>query len=218
MNIFSTTSQYKTNDKEPVWRLMKDLQGNIVPMYEVHMPGVSENEWFNFYLYNTGFGTFWIIAHIPYLHEIADAVFEMYGINPIRYEFQKHLPHIVRGLDNAYDFELYSEEDQTYCINRFPDFDSNDSHEHWKVATICNIGKPLTMDFLENLTYSEKDAIKSKAIKLYWECCHIEDETKVKLPDSSKKIIDKEWNRFARQNNNISLALKNGLRILGIYI
>ena len=74
MNIFSTTSQYKTNDKEPVWRLMKDLQGNIVPMYEVHMPGVSENEWFNFYLYNTGFGTFWIIAHIPYLHEIADAV------------------------------------------------------------------------------------------------------------------------------------------------
>ena len=214
MNSYITKSSYTTHGKGQVWRLMKDVSGETVPMYEVHMPGLNSDEWFNFYLFNTGFGTFWIIAHIPRLHEIADTIHEMFGFKVIDCEFAKYYPKIVSGLHHRYNFELLREEDQTYCIERFPDFDSNDDHEHWKVATIVNIGKPLTMDFLEKLTEHEKETIVYKAACLFWVCQDIECETKIKMSKDSKRVIEREWNQFSIQNNKIARALTIGLRIL----
>lgn len=207
MNTFVTKTTNNVIPDKAVWRIMHDRSGSIVPMYELHI-GLNQHEWFNVYLYNTGFNSFWIIAHIPKLHNVAETVYETYGMMNIYQEYLKTWPNLVRGLDNRRDFELLPIEDQTYCIEKFPDFDSTSSKDHWKLATICDIGKPLTMDFIENLTESEKEIIKEKAFSIYPQCCYIEDELEKPLSKESQRIIKKEWNQFADQNHLVSSIIR----------
>ena len=211
MNAFVTESNRSVIPDRTIWRIMHDSSGNVVPMYELHI-GLNQHEWFNVYLYNTGFNTFWVIAHIPILHNIAETVYETYGMMKIYHEYLKVWPILIKGLNNRRDFELLPAEDQTFCIEKFPDFDSVSSADHWKLATICDIGKPLTMDFIENLSDSEKKIIIEKAFSIYPQCCHIEDELEKSLSKESQNIIKNEWNQFADENHRKARFIRRILK------
>ena len=219
LNYFTESSEIIYDEGLTVIKLMRDKDNNPLPMYEFHMKGVTDREWVNFYLFNcSSSDTFWIIGHIQNLHSLVEFIDKVSCSYIANNELEKTWKNIYTAYHNRYySYELLPESERNgkFCIERFPDFNCPKHRSYWNVACICNIGKPLTLDFIEKLTEYEVEMIRTKAWELYGECERMWYElNKIQLSPDSQNIIYKEITQYSRKTKLVTSLIALPIKLL----